>query len=82
MLLAYVGERATPLFITFKMSAMNIAINAPRVPAKEFLYRIAEYAVALLVLTYGITHLKQIIAFVLMELYKYLIQQNMLPTLI
>jgi hypothetical protein len=61
---------------------MNISVNAGKLLDKKKLYQVAEYAVATLVLAYGVKHIRQIIAFVLMELYKYLIRKNMLPTAI
>lgn len=61
---------------------MYLPIPLPKQIGRQKLYEIAEYAVAALVLLYGIRHIREIIAIVLMELYKYLIQHNMLPAAI
>lgn len=46
---------------------------------KQELYALAEWIITGMALIFGIHYLKQIIAFVLMELYKLIIQRNILP---
>lgn len=43
---------------------------------KTVLYQATEWLVAFLVLLLGLPYLKRIIAFVLMELHQFLVQQN------
>ena len=44
---------------------------------KQMLYEIAEWLITGLVLLYGAIYFKQIVAYVLTELYKFLVQNNM-----
>lgn len=43
---------------------------------RDRIYKMAEYAVTALVLIFGLNYLKQIVAMVLMELYKIFVQRG------
>ena len=54
-------------------------MTTPFLLDKQKLYEIAEWIIAGMVLVFGFQYLKQIVAFVLTELYKILIQRGYLP---
>lgn len=53
-------------------------MNFPLTIEKQKLYELAEWLVGGLVLLYGMRHIREIVAFVLMELYKLLVQRNIM----
>ena len=60
---------------------MDLPLSTGQVLDRQKINQLAWYALILMVIIYGISQIKEIVAFVLMELYKFLIQGNLMPTL-
>ena len=60
---------------------MDIPLSTGQALDRQKINQLAWYALILMVIIYGISQIKEIVAFVLMELYKFLIQGNLMPTL-